>query len=53
MSTACGRPQGGGGPAHVDACGQWGGGQKPGFLGRDKWMAPKVMKLDEMEMQRR
>jgi len=22
MSTVCGRPQGGGGPAHVDACGQ-------------------------------
>ena len=22
MLTACGRPQGGGGPAHVDACGQ-------------------------------
>jgi len=28
MSTVCGRPQGGdGGPAHVEACGQRGGGQ--------------------------
>src|SRR6218665_2536213 len=33
MSTVCGRPQGGGGPTHVDACGQRG--QK-----RHKWMAP-------------
>jgi len=40
MSTACGRPQGGGGPVHVDACGQGGGGQKPDFCGRRKWMAP-------------
>jgi len=32
MSTACGRPQGGGGRAHVDACGQEEGGQKPDFL---------------------
>jgi len=34
MSIACGRPQGGGGPAHVDACGQrgGGGGQKAVFL---------------------
>ena len=31
MSTACGRPQVGG-PAHVDACGQGEGGQKPDFL---------------------
>jgi len=31
MSPACGRPQGGGGPAHVDACGQGEGGQKPDF----------------------
>jgi len=31
MSTACGRPQGGGGPAHVDACRQ-GRGQKPDFF---------------------
>jgi len=28
MSMACGRPQGGGGQAHVDR----GGGQKPDFL---------------------
>jgi len=27
MSTACGRPQGGGGPAHVDR-----GGKKPFFV---------------------
>src|SRR6218665_574732 len=39
MSTVCGRPQGGGGSAHVDACGQ--GGQKRDFCGRHKWMAPK------------
>jgi len=33
MSTVCGRPQGGGGLAHVvDACGQGEGGQKPEFL---------------------
>ena len=32
MSTACGRPHGGGGPAHVDACGQGGGGQKREFF---------------------
>ena len=32
MSTMCGRPQGGGGPAHVDACGQGEGGQKRGFF---------------------
>src|SRR6218665_1119669 len=44
MSTACGRPQGGGGPAHVDACGRmWteGWGQNLIFCGRHKWMAPK------------
>src|SRR6218665_3929980 len=29
------------GPAHVDACGQGDGGQKPHFCGRHKWMAPK------------
>ena len=29
MSTACGRPQGGGGPAHVD---RWMGGQKRDFF---------------------
>src|SRR6218665_1866462 len=28
MSTACGRPRGGRGLAHVDACGQMEGGQK-------------------------
>ena len=39
MSTACGRPQGG--PAHVDACGQGGGGSKTWFFcGRYKWMTP-------------
>src|SRR6218665_110776 len=32
MSTACGRPQGVGGSAHVDACGQGKGGQKPDFF---------------------
>jgi len=33
MSTACGRPQGGGDPAHVDACEQGvGGGKKPIFV---------------------
>src|SRR6218665_3604427 len=32
MSTVCGRPQGGGGPAHVDACGQGEGGQKRDFF---------------------
>jgi len=32
MSTPCGRPQGGGGPTHVDACGKGEGGQKPDFL---------------------
>src|SRR6218665_3922378 len=43
MSTVCGRPQGGGGPAHVDACGQGGGGSKTLFFcGRHKWMAPKT-----------
>jgi len=32
--------KGGGGPAHVDACGQ--GESKTGFFcGRHKWMAPK------------
>ena len=31
--------KGGGGPAHVDACGQ--GGQKRDFCGRHKWMASK------------
>jgi len=37
MSTACGRPQGGRGPAHVDR----GGGSKTwSFCGRHKWMAP-------------
>jgi len=41
MSTVCGRPQGGGFLAHVDACRQQGwGGQKPDFFGRHKWMAP-------------
>src|SRR6218665_3157138 len=32
MSTVCGRPQGGGGPAHVDACGQGEGCQKRDFF---------------------
>src|SRR6218665_3759419 len=32
MSTVCGRPQGWGGPAHVDACGQGGGGSKRDFF---------------------
>ena len=33
MSTVCGRTQGGGGgPAHVDACGQGGGGSKRDFF---------------------
>jgi len=34
MSTVCGRPQGGreGGPAHVDACGQGGEGQKRDYF---------------------
>ena len=32
MSTTCVRPQGEGGPAHVDACGQGRGGQKPDFF---------------------
>src|SRR6218665_1794405 len=32
MSTACGRPQGGGGPAHVDACGQGEGVSKTRFF---------------------
>jgi len=43
MSTACGRPQGGGGLAHVDACGQGrgGGGKNPiFFVVHQKWMAP-------------
>src|SRR6218665_120452 len=39
MSTVCGRPQGGRGPAHVDACGQ-GGVKNVIFCGRHKWMAP-------------
>ena len=41
MSTACGRPQGGGGdPAHVGLCGQRGGGSKTWFFcGHHKWMA--------------
>jgi len=30
MLTTCGRPQGGGGPVHVDACGQ--GRSKPDFF---------------------
>jgi len=38
MSTTGGRPQLGGGLAHVDACGR--GAQKSDFLGRHKWMAP-------------
>src|SRR6218665_1752825 len=32
MSTACGRPQGGGGPAHVDACGHGEGVSKTRFF---------------------
>jgi len=33
MSTACGHARGGwGGPAHVEACGQGGGGLKPDFF---------------------
>ena len=32
MSTVCGRPQGGAGPAHVDACGQGEGSQKRDFF---------------------
>ena len=49
MSTVCGRPQGGGGPAHVDACGQGEGGQKRDFFcGRHKWMAPKYISPQEL-----
>jgi len=44
MSPACGRPQGGGGPAHVDACGQGEGGQTLIFCGRHKWMTPYPLK---------
>ena|SRR6218665_2399732 len=43
MSTACGRPQGGGGPDHVDSCGQGVWGQKRDFCGRHKWMAPNPL----------
>ena len=44
MSTACGRPQGGGGQAHVDACGQRE--KKPDFfLERHKWMAPYTLRF--------
>src|SRR6218665_2697407 len=32
MSTVCGRPQGGGGLAHVEACGQGEGDQKRDFF---------------------
>jgi len=36
---ACGRPQGGGGQAYVDTCGQ--GGQNPWFYcAHHKWMIP-------------
>jgi len=39
MSTACGRLQGGGGPAHVNACGQGREVENRIFCGRHKWMA--------------
>jgi len=41
MSTACRRSQGGGGPAHVDACGL-GRVSKTWFFRRHKWMAPNI-----------
>src|SRR6218665_2606902 len=52
MSTACGRPQGGGGPAHVDACGQRRDGHKPdSFCGRHKWMAPYTLRFAPVPVQ--
>jgi len=36
MSTVCGRPQEGGGPAHVDR------GENPDFFWCHKWMAPNA-----------
>jgi len=45
MSTACGRPQGGGGPAHVDICGHGEGGVKNLiFCGCHKWMANNLQR---------
>ena len=38
LSTACGRPQRGGGPAHVDRGRE--GVENRIFCGRRKWMAP-------------
>jgi len=53
MSTVCGRPQEGeGGPAHVDACGQGGGGdQKRDFFVDviNGW--PQSMKRKDSESQ--
>ena len=52
MSTACGRSQGGGGPAHVDACGQREGGHKPdSFCERHKWMAPYILRFPPAPVQ--
>jgi len=43
MSMACGRPQGGEGQAHVDACGQREGVLKARVsCGRHKWMIPYI-----------
>src|SRR6218665_2610882 len=43
MSTACGRPQGGGGSGSCGRMWTGEGGQKSDFCGRHKWTAPYFM----------